>query len=56
MVMVYMCRVRMYYGYLDVFDRVFYIMRGGISKLLCVINLSEDIFVGFLILIILNLW
>jgi hypothetical protein len=40
------CRVRMHYGHPDVFDRVFHITRGGISKASRVINLSEDIFAG----------
>lgn len=56
MVMVHMCRVRMHYGHPDVFDRVFHITRGGISKSSRVINLSEDIFAGSLISIISNLW
>jgi callose synthase len=40
-------KVRMHYGHPDVFDRVFHITRGGISKASRVINLSEDIFAGF---------
>lgn len=40
------CRVRMHYGHPDVFDRVFHITRGGISKASRVINISEDIFSG----------
>jgi callose synthase len=36
----------MHYGHPDVFDRVFHITRGGISKASRVINLSEDIFAG----------
>jgi hypothetical protein len=39
-------KVRMHYGHPDVFDRVFHITRGGISKASRVINLSEDIFAG----------
>ncbi|KAL6499585.1 Callose synthase 9 [Orobanche gracilis] len=39
--------VRMHYGHPDVFDRVFHITRGGISKASRVINISEDIFSGF---------
>ncbi|KAJ6971354.1 callose synthase 10 isoform X1 [Populus alba x Populus x berolinensis] len=39
--------VRMHYGHPDVFDRVFHITRGGISKASRVINISEDIFAGF---------
>lgn len=41
-------RVRMHYGHPDVFDRVFHITRGGISKASRVINISEDIFSGML--------
>ncbi|KAF4376972.1 hypothetical protein F8388_022688, partial [Cannabis sativa] len=37
---------RMHYGHPDVFDRVFHITRGGISKASRVINISEDIFAG----------
>jgi hypothetical protein len=37
----------MHYGHPDVFDRIFHISRGGISKASRVINLSEDIFAGF---------
>lgn len=37
----------MHYGHPDVFDRVFHITRGGISKASRVINISEDIFAGF---------
>uniref|UniRef100_A0A0D9WML4 1,3-beta-glucan synthase n=1 Tax=Leersia perrieri TaxID=77586 RepID=A0A0D9WML4_9ORYZ len=40
-------RVRFHYGHPDVFDRIFHITRGGISKASCGINLSEDIFAGF---------
>ncbi|XP_065627232.1 callose synthase 9 [Quercus suber] len=40
-------KIRMHYGHPDVFDRVFHITRGGISKASCVINISEDIFAGF---------
>ena len=36
----------MHYGHSDVFDRVFHITRGGISKASRVINSSEDIFAG----------
>ncbi|CAI9266781.1 unnamed protein product [Lactuca saligna] len=35
---------RMHYGHPDVFDRVFHITRGGISKASRVINISEDIY------------
>ncbi|XP_010257473.1 PREDICTED: callose synthase 9 [Nelumbo nucifera] len=40
-------KVRMHYGHPDVFDRVFHITRGGISKASRVINISEDIYSGF---------
>ncbi|XP_073110667.1 putative callose synthase 8 isoform X4 [Elaeis guineensis] len=40
-------RVRFHYGHPDVFDRVFHITRGGISKASKTINLSEDIFAGY---------
>ncbi|KAL7084442.1 hypothetical protein ACP275_14G223700 [Erythranthe tilingii] len=40
-------KVRMHYGHPDVFDRVFHITRGGISKSSRIINISEDIFSGF---------
>lgn len=36
----------MHYGHPDVFDRVFHVTRGGISKASRVINISEDIFAG----------
>ncbi|KAH0461198.1 hypothetical protein IEQ34_008773 [Dendrobium chrysotoxum] len=39
--------VRFQYEHPDVYDRNFHIIRGGISKALRVINLSEDIFAGF---------
>ncbi|KAG4935630.1 hypothetical protein JHK85_050549 [Glycine max] len=39
-------RVRFHYGHPDIFDRLFHITRGGISKASKVINLSEDIFAG----------
>lgn len=42
-------RVRMHYGHPDVFDRIFHITRGGISKASRVINISEDIYAGQLI-------
>lgn len=41
-----MCRVRFHYGHPDVFDRLFHLTRGGISKASKIINLSEDIFAG----------
>ncbi|KAL2322518.1 hypothetical protein Fmac_026897 [Flemingia macrophylla] len=40
-------RVRFHYGHPDIFDRIFHITRGGISKASKVINFSEDIFAGF---------
>ncbi|XP_030967643.1 callose synthase 2-like [Quercus lobata] len=40
-------KVRFHYGHPDVFDRLFHIPRGGISKASKGINLSEDIFAGF---------
>ncbi|KAJ4886039.1 Callose synthase 9 [Raphanus sativus] len=40
-------KIRMHYGHSDVFDRVFHITRGGISKASRIINTSEDIFAGF---------
>ncbi|KAL2322507.1 hypothetical protein Fmac_026886 [Flemingia macrophylla] len=40
-------RVRFHYGHSDIFDRIFHITRGGISKASKVINLSDDIFAGF---------
>ncbi|CAI0446349.1 unnamed protein product [Linum tenue] len=40
-------KVRMHYGHPDVFDRVFHITRGGVSKASRVINISEDIYAGF---------
>lgn len=36
----------MHYGHPDVFDRVFHVTRGGISKASRVINISEDIYSG----------
>ena len=45
-----MCRVRMHYGHPDVFDRVFHLTRGGFSKASKVINISEDIFAGLLLI------
>ncbi|KAG4935648.1 hypothetical protein AAZX31_18G104000 [Glycine max] len=40
-------RVRFHYGHSDIFDRIFHITRGGISKASKVINLNQDIFAGF---------
>lgn len=39
-------RVRFHYGHPDLFDRVFHLTRGGISKASKTINLSEDVFAG----------
>lgn len=39
-------RIRFHYGHPDVFDRIFHITRGGMSKASRGINLSEDIFAG----------
>jgi len=41
-----LCRVRFHYGHPDIFDRLFHLTRGGVSKASKVINLSEDIFAG----------
>uniref|UniRef100_A0AAU6MVC9 1,3-beta-glucan synthase n=1 Tax=Paeonia lactiflora TaxID=35924 RepID=A0AAU6MVC9_PAELC len=40
-------KVRMHYGHPDVFDRFWFLTRGGMSKASRVINISEDIFAGF---------
>lgn len=40
------CRVRFHYGHPDIFDRIFHLTRGGISKASKTINLSEDVFAG----------
>uniref|UniRef100_A0A164XW84 1,3-beta-glucan synthase n=1 Tax=Daucus carota subsp. sativus TaxID=79200 RepID=A0A164XW84_DAUCS len=40
-------RVRFHYGHPDIFDRIFHITRGGISKASKKVNLSEDIFSGY---------
>ncbi|KAJ4977031.1 hypothetical protein NE237_002137 [Protea cynaroides] len=40
-------RVRFHYGHPDLFDRVFHLTRGGISKASKTINLTEDVFAGF---------
>eukprot|EP00252_Welwitschia_mirabilis_P000809 TRINITY_DN1078_c0_g2_i1.p1 TRINITY_DN1078_c0_g2~~TRINITY_DN1078_c0_g2_i1.p1 ORF type:complete len:1946 (+),score=300.86 TRINITY_DN1078_c0_g2_i1:262-6099(+) len=40
-------KVRFHYGHPDVFDRLFHLTRGGVSKASKVINLSEAIFAGF---------
>lgn len=46
-VLAYPLKVRMHYGHPDVFDRIFHISRGGISKASRTINISEDIYAGF---------
>lgn len=43
---IFICRVRFHYGHPDLFDRVFHLTRGGISKASKTINLSEDVFAG----------
>ncbi|KAL8495893.1 hypothetical protein ACS0TY_019858 [Phlomoides rotata] len=40
-------KVRFHYGHPDVFDRLFHLTRGGVSKASKIINLSEDIFAGY---------
>ncbi|PIN25627.1 1,3-beta-glucan synthase/callose synthase catalytic subunit [Handroanthus impetiginosus] len=40
-------RVRFHYGHPDIFDRLFHLTRGGISKASRTINLSEDVFAGY---------
>ncbi|KAK7318446.1 hypothetical protein RJT34_03148 [Clitoria ternatea] len=40
-------KVRFHYGHPDVFNRIFHVTRGGVSKASRGINLSEDIFAGF---------
>ncbi|KAF8043301.1 hypothetical protein BT93_A1594 [Corymbia citriodora subsp. variegata] len=40
-------KVRMHYGHPDVFDRIWFLTRGGISKASRKINICEDIFAGF---------
>ncbi|MED6147900.1 Callose synthase 3 [Stylosanthes scabra] len=40
-------KVRFHYGHSDVFDRLFHLTRGGVSKASKVVNMSEDIFAGF---------
>ncbi|CAM9568890.1 unnamed protein product [Chrysoparadoxa australica] len=40
-------RVRMHYGHPDIFDKLFFATRGGVSKASKGINLSEDIFAGY---------
>jgi callose synthase len=40
-------RIRFHYGHPDVFDKLFFMSRGGVSKASKAINLSEDIFAGY---------
>ena len=40
-------KVRMHYGHSDVFDRFWFLSRGGVSKPSRVINISEGTFAGF---------
>ncbi|KAL8510691.1 hypothetical protein ACS0TY_017495 [Phlomoides rotata] len=40
-------RVRFHYGHPDIFDRIFHLTRGGLSKASRTINLSEDVFSGY---------
>ncbi|XP_059663158.1 callose synthase 12-like [Cornus florida] len=40
-------KIRLHYGHPDVFDRFWFLTRGGLSKASRVINISEDIFAGF---------
>jgi len=40
-------KIRLHYGHPDVFDRIWFLSRGGVSKASKVINISEDIFAGF---------
>ncbi|XP_062105741.1 callose synthase 7-like [Humulus lupulus] len=40
-------RVRFHYGHSGIFDRIFHITRGGISKASRRINMSEEIFAGY---------
>lgn len=39
--------IRLHYGHPDVFDKLFFMTRGGVSKSSKGINLSEDIFAGY---------
>ena len=39
--------IRLHYGHPDIFDKLFFITRGGVSKASKGINLSEDIFAGY---------
>lgn len=40
-------RIRQHYGHPDIFDKLFFCTRGGMSKASKGINLSEDIFAGY---------
>ena len=40
-------RMRLHYGHPDLFDKLFFMQNGGISKASKGINLSEDIFAGY---------
>ncbi|KAK3152612.1 hypothetical protein QOZ80_2BG0161290 [Eleusine coracana subsp. coracana] len=40
-------RVRFHYGHPDIFDRIFHLTRGGVSKASKTMNLSEDVFGGY---------
>lgn len=40
-------RIRLHYGHPDIFNKLFFMTRGGISKASKGINLSEDIFAGY---------
>jgi callose synthase len=40
-------RSRLHYGHPDIFNKVFFMTRGGVSKASKGINLSEDIFAGY---------
>ena len=40
-------RTRLHYGHPDLFDKLWFAQRGGISKASKGINLSEDIFAGY---------
>lgn len=40
-------QVRLHYGHPDVFDKIFSMTRGGVSKASRGINLSEDVYAGF---------
>ncbi|KAL3931325.1 MAG: hypothetical protein SGPRY_001173 [Prymnesium sp.] len=42
-----MSPVRLHYGHPDVFDKIFSMTRGGVSKASRGINLSEDVYAGF---------